>query len=67
MNRLWKLANKKKKLKKKLAKINTRINVINQEALTYAGVSNRQDLFIACLVNDLHFETESAKPKVDSG
>lgn len=57
MNRLWKLANKKDRLKKKLAKIESQIEKVNEEALSYKGKGTwEQDLFIVCLVKDLHFE-----------
>ncbi len=35
------------------------IQQINQEALTYSGKHWGRDLFIRCLVEDLHFEQES--------
>ncbi|GAG16437.1 unnamed protein product, partial [marine sediment metagenome] len=55
--RLFKLADKKKKFKKKLTKIEAKIEDINKEALSYTGKGTRgQDLFISCLVNNLHFE-----------
>jgi len=61
MSRLHKLADKKDKLKKKLNKINALIEAINQEALTYRGISWGGDLFIECLVYNKHFEAEQPK------
>ena len=59
MNKLHKLANKKDKLKRKLAKTESQIEKINEEALSYKGKGTwGQDIFIACLVYDLHFELE---------
>ena len=59
MDRLFKLAEKKAKLKCKLVDISIDIEKVNHEALSYVGKGGRgQDLFISCLVNDLHFEIE---------
>ena len=56
MDRLFKLAKKKEKLNKKLDKIQNKIREINKEALTYTGRNPSEDLFISCIVNNLHFE-----------
>ena len=62
MNRLWKLAKRKDKLKKKLAKITSQIEEINEEALSYKGKGTwGQDVFIRCLVENLHFEADQPK------
>ena len=61
---LWELAARKDKLKKKLKKINEEIAQINNQALSYKGTKGwGQDLFIRCLVEDLHFEQ---MPDVDA-
>jgi hypothetical protein len=63
---LFRLAEKKEKLKRKLAKINEAIEKIDKEAISYRGKGTwGQDLFISCLVNDLHFEVEKDEPKGD--
>jgi hypothetical protein len=68
MNRLFKLAEKKEKLSrakerlnKKLDKINIQIEEVHKEAMTFSGEDDNRDLFIACLVYDLHFEIEGDK------
>jgi len=56
-DRLFVLAGKKEKLKTKFNKIKEQINKINKEALSLREEGNtNKDLFISCLVNDLHFE-----------
>ena len=51
MHRLWKLSNEKDKLKKKLVKIESQIEKIDKEALSYQGKEGwGADIFIQCLV-----------------
>ncbi len=66
MSRLFKLAKEKEKLKKKKEQLNKELDMINvqieeihKEAITFVGENDNRDLFIACLINDLHFETET--------
>ena len=63
MKRLFELVDKKEKLKKRkeqlseeLKKIDMKIEEVHKEAMTFSGESDNRDLFISCLVNDLHFE-----------
>jgi len=55
MNRLFKLSDKKDKLKKKLVKIESKIEKINKEALSFKGESIIQDMVIECIVFNKQF------------
>lgn len=61
-HRLFILADKKEKLKKELTGLLNKIESIDEEAKAYIGKGTwGQDLFINCLVNNLHFEQEKEK------
>ena len=67
MNRLSKLLKKKGKLNKKIEKLNRKIKQIDDEALSYKGKGGwGQDLFIQCLVENLHFEEVPETPGENS-
>lgn len=57
--RLFRLARKKKRLLAKASKIAARTTAIDKEVLTYKGTGGwGQDIFIRCLVENLHFTLE---------
>lgn len=62
LTRLNKLFNKKIKLNQKIAKLQAKVNKINEEALSYKGKGSiGQDAIIEHLVHNKYFETPDGK------